>query len=253
LVGQFPCYYNFVRQHISGTTDASDYDFVKACAVSLASLSNFRDPIITGAHGTNGSGAGGISDANFDGKDSDVTANTAVIEATLGRLITAFNTSNNAGTGARATHPAQPGGTTGGSSGVTIADSTAVDFASVASHNGILEWEATRTAMTAFSTACDQRIVEIDNRIGRPTYAGSPSSAGTAPAVKVSAIPASNTGSGHVPYGRSLFNNTNMLLGKDVDLLGGIIKDIEALGELTENVKTARNKYEIYSGRDKVY
>jgi len=43
------------------------------------------------------------------------------------------------------------------------------------------------------------------------------------------------------------------LLGKDVDLLGGIIKDIEALGELTENVKTARNKYEIYSGRDKEY
>ncbi|MDP6585924.1 MAG: hypothetical protein QF535_14835, partial [Anaerolineales bacterium] len=265
LVGPVACYYNFVRQHISGTTDASDYDFVKACAVSLASLSNFRDPIITGAHGTNGSGAGGISDDNFDGKDSDVTANTAVIEAALANAISAFSNSNAAGNGARATHPAQPGGTTGGSTGVTVNDSQLVNFADLGdsgvgeidgptgNHNGVTEWEATRTAMSTFSTACDQRIVEIDNRIGRPTYAGSPSSAGTAPAVKVSAIPASNTGSGHVPYGRSLFNNTNMLLGKDVDLLGAIIKDIEALGELTENVKTARNKYEIYSGRDKVY
>jgi len=95
--------------------------------------------------------------------------------------------------------------------------------------------------------------VEIDNRIGRPTYAGSPSSAGTAPAVKVSAIPASNTGSGHVPYGRSLFNNANHLLGQDVDLLGGIIKDIESLDQLIDSVKNARNKYEIYSGRDKEY
>ena len=120
-------------------------------------------------------------------------------------------------------------------------------------HNGVTEWEAAKTAMSALSTACGQRIIEIDNRIGKPTYAGTPSSAGAAPAVKVSAIPASNTGSGHVPYGRSLFNNANFLLGQDVDLLGGIIKGIESLDQLIESVKTARNKYEIYSGRDKEY
>jgi hypothetical protein len=232
-----------VRQHVTGSTDVADYDFVKACAVSLASLSNFRDPIITGAHGTNGAGAGGISDDNFDGKDSDVTANAATAETAL--------------TKCRANFAASGRGAKSYSSGGAPARGSAVDFSNftqdTVTYNGVTAWENTRTAMAAFSTACDQRIVEIDNRIGRPTYAGSPSSAGTAPAVKVSAIPASNTGSGHVPYGRSLFNNTNMLLGKDVDLLGGIIKDIEALGELTENVKTARNKYEIYSGRDKVY
>ena len=262
LVGPLACYYNFVRQHISGTTDVSDYTFVKACAVSLASLSNFRDPIITGAHGTDGAGTGGISDANFDGIIPKVTANTAVIEAALANAVSAFSNSNAAGTGARATHPL-PAFASGNPQ--TVNDSQLVNFADLGDsgvgeingptgdHNGVAEWELTRTAMATFSTYCDQRIVEIDNRIGKPTYSGTPSSAGSAPAVKVSAIPASNTGSGHVPYGRSLFNNTNMLLGKDVDLLGAIIKDIEALGELTENVKTARNKYEIYSGRDKEY
>ena len=47
-----------MRQHVTGTTDVTDYTFVKACAVSLASLSSFRDPIITGAHGTDGAGPG---------------------------------------------------------------------------------------------------------------------------------------------------------------------------------------------------
>tara|TARA_Y100000590_G_scaffold208670_1_gene236457 strand:- start:3461 stop:3601 length:141 start_codon:yes stop_codon:yes gene_type:complete len=45
----------------------------------------------------------------------------------------------------------------------------------------------------------------------------------------------------------------NHLLGQHVNLLGGIIKDIESLNDLVDMVKTARNKYEIYSGRDKVY
>jgi hypothetical protein len=74
-----------------------------------------------------------------------------------------------------------------------------------------------------------------------------------APSVYVSAIPASNTTSGFVPYGRSLYNNCNHLLGQDVDLLGGIIKDVEGLTDLVGMVKTARNKYEIFSGRDKEY
>jgi len=245
LDSTFPCYYNFVRQHVTGTgADVSDYNFVKACAVSLASLSSFRDPIITGAHGTNGAGAGGISDANFDGKDSDVTANTVVAESALGQFVTDFNGSG------RVAHPASGTGVLG----QTLATGSAINYESLSgSKTGVTAWENTRTAMAALSTACDQRIVEIDNRIGKPTYAGTPSSAGTAPVVKVSAIPASNTGSGHVPYGRALFNNANHLLGQDVDLLGGILKDVESLAQLTESIKTARNKYEIYSGRDKEY
>ena len=43
------------------------------------------------------------------------------------------------------------------------------------------------------------------------------------------------------------------MLGQDMDLLGGIIKDIESLTDLVDMVKTARNKYEILSGRDKEY
>jgi hypothetical protein len=56
-----------------------------------------------------------------------------------------------------------------------------------------------------------------------------------------------------VPYGRSLYNACNLLLGQDVDLLGGIIKDIASLTDLIGMVETARNKYDIFSGRDKTY
>ena len=234
LVGPFACYYNFVRQHVSGTDDSTDYAFIKATASALTAVDNFRDPIVTGAQ----AGGSGISDAAFDGRAADFTANTVTAEAALLQFRTDFINSG------RGTH----------SGSGSQAAGSAVNFASLTgSINGVTEWETLKPSAEAFSDYCDKRVVEIDARIGVPTYSGTPSSAGTAPAVKVSAIPASNTGSGHVPYGRSLFNNTNMLLGKDVDLLGAIIKDIEALGELTENVKTARNKYEIYSGRDKVY
>ena len=248
LTGPFACYYNFVRQHVTGTTDVTDYTFVKACAVSLASLSSFRDPIITGAHGDNGAGRNGISDANFDGKDSDFSANAATAETALTKA------NNNFAASGRAAKSYSSGGTPARGSAVNFASFTQDSV----TYNGVTEWETTRTALTALSTACGQRIIEIDNRIGRPTYAGTAdppvgSSAGTAPNIKVSAIPDANTGSGHVPYGRALFNNANFLLGQDVDLLGGIIKGIESLDQLIESVKTARNKYEIYSGRDKEY
>ena len=71
--------------------------------------------------------------------------------------------------------------------------------------------------------------------------------------VYVSTIPSSNTTGGQVPYGRSLYNNINLLLGKDIDLMGKIIKDISSLSSLVDLVKTARNKYEIFNGRDKEY
>ena len=71
--------------------------------------------------------------------------------------------------------------------------------------------------------------------------------------VYVSTIPSSNTTGGQVPYGRSIYNNINLLLGKDIDLMGKIIKEIGSLSSLVDLVKTARNKYEIFSGRDKEY
>jgi hypothetical protein len=100
---------------------------------------------------------------------------------------------------------------------------------------------------------CNYRINEIDARIGIPKYAGSQSSRGVAPGIYVEKIPSSNTSGGLIPYGRSIYNTVNHLLGTDVDLMGGIIKDIESLTDLIDSVKTARNKYEIFSGRDKVY
>ncbi|SVD64131.1 uncharacterized protein METZ01_LOCUS416985, partial [marine metagenome] len=143
------------------------------------------------------------------------------------------------------------GGTDNVGAAVNCAVATTTDFDS--SVNVHAKWVAFSDECGTLVTTCDARIAEIDARIGKPIYAGSPATAGNPPAVYVSHIPASNTTNGFVPYGRSLYNNCNHLLGQDVDLLGGIIKDVEGLTDLIGMVKTARNKYEIYSGRDKEY
>ena len=103
-------------------------------------------------------------------------------------------------------------------------------------------------------------MVEIDARIGVPVYANSTHASGTTPAtrsnppcIRVKTIPTANATNGYVPYGREIYDNVNLLLGQDVDLLGGIIKDIESLTDLVQLVKNARNKYEIYNGRAKEY
>ena len=143
------------------------------------------------------------------------------------------------------------------SSGGEPARGSAVDFASFTqdsvAYNCQTLWTNYVAEIGTFKDNCDKRIREVDARIGVPTYSGSASSRGTPPAIRVSAIPASNTTNGVLPYGRSIFNSVNHLLGKDVDLLGGIIKDIESLVNLVDLIKTARNKYEILSGRDKEY
>jgi hypothetical protein len=250
LVGPFACYYNFVRQHVSGTDDSTDYAFVKATASALTAVDNFRDPIVTGAQ----AGGSGISDSAFDGRAADFTANTVTAEAAL----TAAN--NKFAASGRAAHP--EGGT--GVLGTTLATGSAVNFASFThssvTYNGVTEWETLKTSAEALTDACDKRVVEIDARIGVPTYANSthasgvtPSTRGNPPCIRVKAIPASNTTNGFVPYGRSIYNNVNLLLGGDVDLLGKLIKDIESLGDLVDLIKTARNKYEIFNGRDKEY
>ena len=100
---------------------------------------------------------------------------------------------------------------------------------------------------------CNKRVAEVDARIGIPKYLGATASKGNPPSIHVEKIPSSNTTSGLLPYGRSIYNNVNYLLGQDVELLGKITKDIEALDDLIDLVKSDRNKYEIFSGRDKVY
>ena len=247
LDGPVACYYNFVRQHVSGTTDSTDYAFVKATASALTAVDNFRDPIVTGAQ----AGGSGISDSAFDGRAADFTANTVTAESALSQFVIDFGNSS------RAAHP--EGGT--GVLGQTLATGSAVNFASLTgSINGVTEWETLKTSAVALTDACNKRVVEIDARIGVPTYANSthasgvtPATRGNPPCIRVKAIPASNTTNGFVPYGRSIYNNVNLLLGGDVDILGKLIKDIESLGDLVDLIKTARNKYEIFNGRDKEY
>jgi hypothetical protein len=196
----------------------------------------FRDPIITGAHGTDGDGAGGITDAAFDTyitsePEGDLKACAAALK-TYRELtnLTSRTGVNNSGSGLGAN--------------VTFANTT---------------WAAFHTEVGTFGSNCAKRVVEIDARIGVPVYANSTSTGTTAavrgkpPCIRVKTIPTANATSGYVPYGREIYDNVNLLLGQDVDLLGGIIKDIEGLGDLVTLVKNARNKYEIYNGRAKEY
>ena len=116
------------------------------------------------------------------------------------------------------------------------------------------QWSAFHSELQTFLDNCLKRVAEIDARIGLPTRSGTrATSRGTPPAIYVSGIPSSNTTGGQVPYGRSLYNNCNHLLGKDIELLGKLITDVQSLGSLVDLVKKARNKYEIYNERDKEY
>ena len=234
----FPCKYNFVQKHLfeangssasdgsSMTSSNTDVAHVQTTVDDLQARKAFRDPIITGAH----AGGSGITDAVFDTyitsePEGDLKACAAALKTYRESLTSQSRTgadNNNSGKG------------------------SAIDFANTT-------WAALHTELSTFGTNCTKRIAEIDARIGVPTYSGSPAAVNNPPAVRVSAIPASNTTGGFVPYGRSLYNNCNHLLGQDVDLLGGIIKDVEGLSDLVDMVKTARNKYEIFSGRDKEY
>jgi hypothetical protein len=116
------------------------------------------------------------------------------------------------------------------------------------------EWSSFHTEVGTFGSNCGKRVAEIDARIGVPTRAGTRAQGqGVPPAIYVSGIPSSNTTGGQVPYGKSLYNNVNHLLGKDIDLLGKLIGDVQSLSSLIDLVKKARNKFEIYNGRDKEY
>ena len=248
--GPYQCYYNFVQKHMfEATSTNTDIAFINTTVDALQAVDAFRDPITTGtaaprsaSGGTAGDANGtGISDADFDTYlASQPEGDRDLLLAALTQFRTDFN---NSGRGAKTY-----------SAGGSPATGSAVNYASLTgSINGVTRWTDFVTELGTFKDNCDKRIREIDARIGVPTYSGSAASRGNPPAIRVSSIPASNTTGGHVPYGRSIFNNVNHLLGQDVDLLGAIIKDIEALSDLVDLVKDDRNRYEILSGRDKEY
>jgi hypothetical protein len=234
-VSAFPCRYNFVQKHIyeaGGTANSTmntDVQFLRDSASDLVNIIGFRDPVID--EDTAQAGTNGISDAAFQTYLATEPA------ADLTALSTALETY-------RALLPAQ------NRTGVNNSGSnkgTAITFANTT-------WAAYHTELGTFGTNCGKRVTEIDTRIGVPTRSGSQStSRGSAPAIYVSAVPTANTTGGVVPYGRSIYNSCNFLLGKDLSLMTKLIQDIQGLDSLVDLVKSARNKYEIFNGRAKEY
>ena len=228
----YACRYNFAQRHIynaGGTANSSmnaDTQFIASTLDDLQSIKSFRDPVISSnVH------ASGISDADWDSYIStEPDADLALLQTSLKNFRDTFDAQNR--TGANNSN-------TGIGTEITYANT---------------EWSAFHSELSTFSTKITARINEIDARIGTPTRSGTQSTAwGSPPAIYVSAIPSSNTTGGYVPYGKSIYNNVNNLLGKDIDLLGKLIQDVQGLGSLIDLVKKSRNKYEIYNGRDKEY
>ena len=227
------CFYNFAQKHIyenNGTANNSmnaDVQFIRSTVDDLQAIDGFRDPITTGA----AAGGSGISDSAFDSYiASEPDADLAALSTALKSFRDSFSGQN------RSTNNHNSPQTLG--SPITFATTT---------------WDNFSSELTTFGSNCGKRVAEIDARIGLPTRTGGGVLAGNPPTGRISAIPSSPAAGQFVPYGRAIYNNVNHLLGQDINLLGSIIKDIESLSDLVDMVKTARNKYEIYSGRDKVY
>jgi hypothetical protein len=205
----------------------ADVQFIRDTVDDLQAIDAFRDPIVTGAQ----AGGSGITDAVFD------TYLATEPDADLASLSTSLTTFR--GTLSGQSRTGADNGNSGKGTLITYANTT---------------WDAFYTEVGTFGTNCGKRVTEIDTRIGVPTRAGTPATIrGSFPAVYVSAVPAANTTNGQVPYGRSLYNNCNYLLGKDLKLMTQLIQDIQSLGQLVGIVKSARNKYEIFNGRAKEY
>jgi hypothetical protein len=232
-VSSFVCRYNFAQKHIyeaGGTANSTmnaDVQFIRDTVDDLQSIDAFRDPIVTGAQ----AGGSGISDVVFD------TYMNVATEADLASLSTSLTNFRNTLTAQGRT--GSNNGNSGKGSSITYANTT---------------WAVFHTEVGTFGSNCGKRVAEIDARIGVPTRAGTRStSRGVPPAIYVSAIPSSNTTNGQVPYGRALYNNINYLLGKDLNLLGKLIGDVQSLSSQINLVKRDRNKFEMLNGRDKEY
>ena len=245
---------NYVARKLTtnGSTANADVAFVTGVIDELQSTgaggAKFRDPIMEGAstkHVTTAS----ANDASFDTYICATTGTNAV-DAALADIkssLTAFASA--------AEMSSRADGCSSGFGAPSGQDrGTAADFDNFSSQNGHAKWVTFSTACGTLVTNLDARIAEIDGRIGKPTRAGSQSTVrGTPPAIYVSAVPAANTTSGYVPYGRALYDSCNYLLGKDLKLMTQLIQDIQSLDSLVDLVKKARNRYEIYNGRAKEY
>ena len=250
---------NYVARKLTtdGSTANADVAFVEGVIDSLQSATvsgggaGFRDPIATGNIANPG-----FTDAAFDTYIC-ATTGTNVLDVALANVKTslaAFYTA--AGMASRSDGTFTTG--FGGGSGQNVG--TAVNCASFGSSDNVHgKWVSFSANCGTLVTNLDNRIAEIDARIGVPVYGNStstgttPATRGNPPCIRVKTIPTANTTSGYVPYGRAIYDNVNLLLGQDVDILGGIIKDIESLTDLVQLVKNTRNKYEIYNGRAKEY
>ncbi len=229
----FSCRYNFVQKHIyeaggsANSTMNTDVQFIRDTVDDLQAIDGFRDPNVSGAQ----AGGSGISDVDFDTYlASEPDGDLASLSTSLTNFRNSFTSQNRTG-----------------SNNGNNNKGTLITYANT-------QWAAFHSEMQTFLDNCLKRVAEIDARIGVPTRSGTrATSRGTPPAIYVSAIPSSNTTGGQVPYGRSLYNNCNHLLGKDIELLGKLITDVQSLGSLVDLVKKARNKYEIYNERDKEY
>jgi hypothetical protein len=214
-------------------------EFIADTVNDLKGLKSFRDPITTGTAVV--TPAVGITDAAFDTYISNLTGTSRSEWETSHD---AFNTylTNQRGTLAGQISTGTRAGN--GNGGLNLG--AVITYTDTSRTN----WTANNAGLVA---ACAKRVIEIDKRIGTPTRVGGGAAATNFPTGRISEIPGSPATGEFVPYGRSIYNACNHLLGQHVDLLGGIIKDIESLGSLVDMVKTARNKYEIYSGRDTAY
>ena len=243
--------HNFYKRFLEADPDVV---FLTSTVTDLKNSVRFRDPNITETTkvapreipaGT-GSPAQGISDLDFenyirttvDGNgDTAWEATITAMNTRLGEVRTALQNQINAGRTGN-----NNGGNNLGTAIVVTSPNMTTAFATFTSENATL------------LSNCNKRVAEVDARIGLPLYAGAPQSTkGNPPTIHVEKIPSSNTTSGLLPYGRSIYNNVNYLLGQDIELLSKITKDIESLTDLIDLVKSDRNKYEIFSGRDKVY
>ena len=242
----YNCKANFYKRFLAANPDVV---FLKETVDALQGSVKFRDPNITETTkvaprevpaGT-GNTAQGISDKDFDDYISVISGtSSSVWEKSIDDLNTRVTQTQQALIDQNRT--GDNNNNTGKGSQINP-NAPDIDAA----------WGHFTANTDTLKTNCDKRIAEVDARIGIPKYVGSAAAKGSPPAIHVEKIPSSNTTSGLLPYGRSIYNNVNYLLGQDVELLGKITKDIEALDDLIDLVKSDRNKYEIFSGRDKVY
>ena len=252
----YNCLSNWVERKFTtnGSTANDDVTAIASTVSTLVSYAKFRDAVQYNSTNPvsydNKVASNGISDEDFDtyiqatagGTHPIVSKHSAVRDA-LDDFYTYTKLTGSPGT-IREETGTQVKGTEG-------------DF-HTAGHaggaNGEVAWNNYSAEASTVLYWCQARVNEIDARIGTPTYnTETGSGVGNAPDIRVTAIPGSPAEGELVPYGRALYNSVNHMLGQDVDLLGAIIKDIESLTDLIDLVKNARNKYEIFSGRDKPY